>query len=427
MTHDPDVFTLVRKSGPGRLQSFSETGMTGELPTMEASKALRYPEDDREWAPAAAKTVQQYIDETPVWPDGTPVRSAPMTAMQFRVWGLATAGKFFEGLVVFMTGVALPLILYENPEIGAWRWMYATAIIPAVLVLIGRFFIPECGHWLVSRGRIQQAEHELGKLLTRNPPYPRNIRLAPPPCPSDSRQGHSPNCGYGRLLSKDHRRATLLASLPWFLQDLGTYGIGIFTPTILATVIGAKSQHARNVADLIHNDLLAAKGAAFIDVLLIIGITAAVLLADKAGRIRLQTIGFIGCAAGLLLSAFSLDMTGTTRTLLLFSGFMLFSFMSNMGPNAMTYLIAGEVFPIRVRGKGAGVAASFAKIGAVFTAFLFPVFLAHIGTHFLLSILVGTSLLGALITWVFRIETTGVSLEDVGREKIENRRLTVAK
>jgi len=33
----------------------------------------------------------------------------------------------------------------------------------------------------------------------------------------------------------------------------------------------------------------------------------------------------------------------------------------------------------------------------------------------LLSILVGTSLLGALATWRFAIETKGVSLETIGR------------
>ena len=59
------------------------------------------------------KTVQEYIDEKPVWPDGTATSSAPMTAMQWRIWALATAGKFFEGMMVFMTGVALPLIVEE--------------------------------------------------------------------------------------------------------------------------------------------------------------------------------------------------------------------------------------------------------------------------------------------------------------------------
>ena len=95
---------------------------------------------------------------------------------------------------------------------------------------------------------------------------------------------------------------------------------------------------------------------------------------------------------------------------------MLFNFMTNLGPNAQTYLLAGEVFPTRIRGMGAGFAAAFAKIGAVSTAFLFPILLADIGTRMLLYILVATSLAGAAVTWWFRIETTGVNLEKIGME-----------
>ena len=64
---------------------------------------------------------------------------------------------------------------------------------------------------------------------------------------------------------------------------------------------------------------------------------------------------------------------------------------------------------------GAGCAAAFAKIGAVMTAFLFPILLADIGTQALLYILVATSLIGAAVTWWFRIETTGVNLEKIGQ------------
>ncbi|TMJ92901.1 MAG: MFS transporter, partial [Alphaproteobacteria bacterium] len=59
---------------------------------------------------AAGRTVQDYIDETPRWADATPVRYSPITSMQWLIWGLAAAGKFFEGMVVFTTGVALPLM-----------------------------------------------------------------------------------------------------------------------------------------------------------------------------------------------------------------------------------------------------------------------------------------------------------------------------
>src|SRR5215468_9860101 len=61
----------------------------------------------------AGRTVQDYIDETPLWADATPVGHAPITNMQWFIWWLAAAGKFFEGMVVFTTGVALPLMAKE--------------------------------------------------------------------------------------------------------------------------------------------------------------------------------------------------------------------------------------------------------------------------------------------------------------------------
>jgi nitrate/nitrite transporter NarK len=128
----------------------------------------------------------------------------------------------------------------------------------------------------------------------------------------------------------------------------------------------------------------------------------------------LQVIGFIGCAVGLLIASFSADASGATQTILIFVGFMLFNFMTNMGSNAQTYLLAGEVFPTHIRGQGAGFAAAFAKIGAVATAYLFPLLMADIGTQKLLYILIGTSLLGAVVTWLFRIETTGLDLDTLG-------------
>ena len=481
------------------------------------------------------KSIQEYIDERPAWPDGTPISGAPMTSMQWLIWSLAAAGKFFEGYVVFMTGVALPLIsrefgigsaengligaasllgiligavglggmsdhygrkpmfiiemfifvaflmllilaqnflsliiclfgiglalgcdyptahmiISENipsisrgrlvlgafgfqalgalggtavgwlvltivPDLSAWRWMYATAVIPALAVTICRFFITESANWLLDRGAMGPAQRAAKRLLVRKPQYPSNIELAQHAAPAaeDKHQNH----GFAELFTRQNRRATIFASVPWFLQDLGTYGIGIFTPTILAATIGGPAEHVRSISDLISDGIVAAKGSAMITALLIVGIIFAVMLADSVGRIRLQVLGFYGCAAGLLLASFSFYLTGGIKTILIFAGFMLFNFMTNLGPNAQTYLLAGEVFPTAIRGKGAGFAAAFGKIGAVTTAFLFPILLASIGTTALLYILVVTSILGAVITWTFRIETTGVNLAEIGHE-----------
>jgi len=287
--------------------------------------------------------------------------------------------------------------------------MYAAAIIPAILVIIGRFFITESAHWHVAKGKVALAEREMEKLLQRTPSYPKKITLA-----SERLHPKSSDLGFGHLFSsKKLRRATILASVPWFLQDLSTYGIGIFTPTILSASFGAGNPDPQTISDVILQGILGAKGAAGIDVLLIIGILGAIILADWIGRIKLQIFGFIGCAVGLLIASFSVHSTGSTKLFFIFAGFIIFNFMTNLGPNAMTYLIAGEVFPTKIRGIGAGFAASFAKIGAVLTAYLFPVLLKHIGTAMLLYILVGTSLAGAWVTWRFNIETKGRNLEEM--------------
>jgi MFS transporter, putative metabolite transport protein len=38
-----------------------------------------------------AKSVQDHIDEVPIWADGTHLLSAPMTEMQWLIWSLAAA------------------------------------------------------------------------------------------------------------------------------------------------------------------------------------------------------------------------------------------------------------------------------------------------------------------------------------------------
>jgi len=43
------------------------------------------------------KSAQQYIDETPLWADGTALQTTPMTGMQWRIWTLAAAAKFLRG------------------------------------------------------------------------------------------------------------------------------------------------------------------------------------------------------------------------------------------------------------------------------------------------------------------------------------------
>jgi len=472
------------------------------------------------------KTVQAYIEEIPNWQDGSSLGKAPLSGMQWLVWSLATAGKFFEGLIVFMGGIALPLVseqfsidqttkgfitaatlagiligalflggladrfgrkpvfigemvllligllgasfssssellifwlfimglalgadyptahlvisesipasirgrlvlgafsfqalgavigtaicavvLSSKPELSTWRIFYLLPIIPVALVAWGRIFLPESSHWLLSKGHLTKAEKQLRKLLNRQDISLLQLEIA------EEGVVKYKSSKFGDLFHGKQLKSTILASLPWFLQDISTYGIGIFTPIIIAAAFGAEAQE-HNLSAVIHNDLLGAKGTALVDIGFLVGIAFAIWLSDKLGRIPLQIAGFIGCALGLLIAAAG-NFNGANNIVLIGVGFFLFQFMTNLGPNSQTYLIAGEVFPTKIRGVGAGFAAASGKVGAVITAFFFPALLSGFGADRLLPLLALTSLIGALVTWLYRVETKGVNLETI--------------
>ncbi|EAS63612.1 MFS transporter [Photobacterium angustum] len=478
------------------------------------------------------KTIQNYIDDTSIWEKGSNRFCLSMTKVQWRIWLLATFGKFFEGMIVFMMGLTLPLItlqfhltefqkgtlsssilfgiligasalgglsdLYGRKkmfiiemallsvclvgmacsqsyltillfnfgiglalgcdyptahlmisesiptknrgklvlgafafqsvgvllgiltgiivltyadDINAWRLMYILALVPSLAITVARFFIPESAHWLMSKKREKEAEKSLKRLLNRDPQS--DMTLTVVPCP-EGEENHSWLGGYKKLFKQKYRAKTILASAPWFIQDLGTYGIGIFTPVILASVL---DPHVVVAGDALHSTIASivysAKGTALIDSLLIIGVICAIIYSESIGRMKLQIYGFIGCAVGLALAALSIKLNNDYQIYLLFLGFMLFNFMNNLGPNAQTYLISGEVFPVKIRAKGAGFAASIAKLGAILTAFLFPILMHEIGVFNLLLCLVATSLFGAWVTYKYRFETSGKNIENI--------------
>ena len=326
--------------------------------------------------------------------------------------GRLVLGAFAFQAVGAMSGIAIgALVLVLDPSIDAWRWMYATALAPAVLITVGRFFITESANWLIVRGEHEKAEQAVSRLLARKPTYPQTVALQRHVVDEASASKQT----FFALFNAKNLRATIFSSVPWLFQDLGTYGIGVFTPTMIAAALGSGPDKIRSPADLIASGIHSAEAAALTTSLLIVGIVFAIALSDSLGRIRLQVFGFLGCAVGLAIASLSMDVSEALRIDFIMAGVMLFNFMTNLGPNAQTYLLAGEVFPTEVRGMGAGFAAMIGKVGAVATTYGFPLLLASIGTRSLLYGLVISSVLGAIVTWLFRIETTGVNLDSIGR------------
>lgn len=282
----------------------------------------------------------------------------------------------------------------------AWRWMLGVGLVLAIAVGILRFsFLLESPRYYMARGEYDEASKAASVLLDEA------IAITPETDPPN----REPSLSYTALFSSQYRRNTLFASVPWFFQDIATYGIGIFTPAIIGALAFAGE------TNFMAKEMASAKGSALVDLFLIAGFLLAVWLVDRVGRIRLQMAGFIGMAVGLaiLAAADRVPAASGTNITLVFLGFFVFNLMMNAGPNSTTFLLSGEVFPTSIRASGAGFAAAFAKAGAIAGTFALPVLKKSLGVPLLLFILAVCCLIAAGVTYGFRVETMGRSLESV--------------
>ena len=316
--------------------------------------------------------------------------------MPKKIRGRMLAGAFsFQALgALFGAGVGLAILLL-NPAAGAWRIMLAIGVIPAVIVMILRTSVPESPRWKMENGDTEGAkalaEEITGKTIV-------------------TQKAPSRKMAYKDLFSGRYLTRTILVTVPWFLMDIGLYGIGVFTPTILSVM--AFAGHG----SFIHKDILSTQGAIFLDTFLVIGFALNIIFIERMGRIRLQLLGFAGMGIAMALLTFVGVPKGAAGSLtaVIFIGFALFNLAVNIGPNATTWILPTEVFPTSLRASGHGLAAASGKFGAALGIFLLPVIEQAWGLEATLGMIATASLLGLFVTWILGFETAGRSLEEVG-------------
>jgi len=364
------------------------------------------------------------------------VVTAIASALSWNVWSLVTF-RFFQGMAVgaeyplsasmiaevmpaknrgkWMTGAfsfqALGMvggavigfiILSIYPQEGAWRWMLLSGVVPAIIVAILRLRIPESPRWQANQGDLDQAEKDTEWLTGEFPHVTDEDRLFAATTGNEPQ----PQAGMRELLKPVWRRALLFTALPWFLMDIALYGVGLFTPSILMGLTNGSA--ATSDTQFIKDDIIATQQAAFTDVFLIVGFAINILLVERTGRIRLQLVGFLGMFLSLGVLAYT-GKAGPEWLILL--SFIAFNTMMNAGPNATTYLLPTEVYPTQLRATGHGIAAASGKVGAVIGTFFLPLATTWFGLSPSLAVIAVLALVGAMVTWFFRIETRGKVLD----------------
>ena len=85
--------------------------------------------------------------------------------------------------------------------------------------------------------------------------------------------------------------------------------------------------------------------------------------------------------------------------------------------DSTTFVYPAEIFPVRARTTGHGIAAAAGKLGGFFGVFLFPILMAWNGLLAAEAAAATVSILGAIVTLTMLPETKGQSLEELNPEE----------
>jgi MFS transporter, putative metabolite transport protein len=278
-----------------------------------------------------------------------------------------------------------------------WRLFLAAEGVIALLFFLLRLSEPDSPHWLMARGRFAEAAQAFIRIIPEQreavlqvTSHVGNQNLA-------STIAHARMPGLRILFSRTYRARTVLVAVPWFLMDIATYGVGLFTPVIL----GAVDISGRGGGAITH-DLVVAKGSSAIDLFLLFGFIVGIWAVPKFGRIRMQVIGFAGMTCGMILLMIAVYLSNSSLHIpLVFTGFIVFNLLMNAGPNSTTFTLAPILFPTQLRGTASGFAAGAAKIGATLGVFVLPILKNKFGVPAVLGMMAAVSLLGLTVTLIF--------------------------
>jgi MFS transporter, putative metabolite transport protein len=305
-----------------------------------------------------------------------------------------------------LVAAAITLVLLKTVDSTQnWRLFLASEGVIAVLFFLLRLSAPDSPHWLMARARFAEAaqafirimpeQREAVLQLTGNVG---NQSLASSVAPATSP-------GIAILFSRAYRTRAALVAVPWFLMDIATYGVGLFTPVILGAV-----DISGLGGGVIAQDFADARGSAAIDLFLLFGFIIGIWAVPKFGRIRMQVIGFAGMTCGMIVLMIAGDLSnspaGAGHIPLVFTGFILFNLLMNAGPNSTTFTLAPILFPTQLRATASGFAAGVAKIGATLGVFVLPILKGKFGVPAVLEMMATVSVLGLVVTLVFGHEDT---------------------
>ncbi|TLS47751.1 MFS transporter [Streptomyces montanus] len=296
-------------------------------------------------------------------------------------------GPLLGGLVVmWFVGAAVAYIVGELLlAVGddGWRWMLASAALPATIIVLLRHGTPESPRWLANKGRTEEAGAVLKQV------YGPDTTIADLPDEAEERE----NVDLKAIMRSGYGGRMLYISVFWTCSIIPLFAIYAFGPKILDAL-----QLEGGLANI---------GEAMITVMFLIGCVIALLCVNRMGRRPLVIHSFIWSGLALLLLGIFPDApSGVIMTL-----FALYAVIIG-GTQILQWVYPNELFPTEVRGSAVGLASSASRIGAAVGTYLVPLALTGWGVGGTMLAAAAISLIGAVVSVLWAPETRGMALHE---------------
>ncbi|WP_205962462.1 MFS transporter [Paraburkholderia phosphatilytica] len=294
--------------------------------------------------------------------------------------------------VVWTVGYVIANVLgmqYADAAPDAWRWLLASAGVPALLVLIARIGTPESPRWLAEHGRIEQAK----AIVLRY--FGPNVTLDPHHGHEHGHEHGSSGGGFARLFHRDLIRRTIFNCAFFVCLVIPYFAIYTFLPTIL------KAIHLNEGfgADFLLNGFL------------VLGALLGIWLTIKLSR-RAFLIGSFAVTCVALLA---LSLLPDSATLAMIAAFGIFTLTMSAFSN-LVGVFPPECFPTEVRACGVGLAIAASRLGSAIGTFLLPIGIASFGFHSTMLALAGVLLAGMIVSIAWAPETKHLTLAQASCE-----------
>lgn len=279
------------------------------------------------------------------------------------------------------------------PNLG-WRALFLVGVVPAIMILVFRWFVPETPRFLLSKGRLAEAERSARWIADgAEPPAAvsgETVTATAKPAPTPS--------PIPELFSPTYRRRTVLAWSIWFGWNFSYFGLILWLPTLLG-------QYLKVPAATVFTYIMGFQVSG------IVGRLVMLSLVDRVGR-RPIIIG-CGVCAGALLLVFGAQ---TEMTWLIVFGYALAFFHDGGFSGVAPY--TPELYPTHARSTGVGWANGAGRIGATIAPIVVGFLIAAEGTYAVFVVFAAAYFAVALIVVLIGVETKGKLLEEAALDVV---------